>query len=128
MAESLKAFENLRENVKNSLSSQEKADLRKISPDDIKSQREKVWEKSFAVDGKSMKLKDIVKNLTFDEEGEKAELKINGKKVAIGWQSELWVRLSPSALKSVVSGCATSCAGLPAVLRTSSPILLPCSS
>jgi hypothetical protein len=42
MAESLKAFENLRENVKNSLSSQEKADLRKISPDDIKSQREKV--------------------------------------------------------------------------------------
>jgi hypothetical protein len=36
-----------------------------------------------------MKLKDIVKSLTFDEEGEKAELKINGKKVAIGWQSEL---------------------------------------
>jgi hypothetical protein len=42
MAENLKAFENLKENVKDSLSSQEKSDLRKISPDDIKSQKEKV--------------------------------------------------------------------------------------
>lgn len=98
MAENLKAFENLKENENASLSSQEKADLRKISPDDIKSQKEKVWDKSFTVDGKSMKLKDIVKSLTFDEEGEKAELKINGKKVAIGWQSELWAAIQVYAI------------------------------
>ena len=42
MAENLKAFENLKENENASLSSQEKADLRKMSPDDIKSQKEKV--------------------------------------------------------------------------------------
>ena len=42
MAENLKAFESLKENGKDSLNSQEKADLRKISPDDIKSQRVKV--------------------------------------------------------------------------------------
>ncbi len=98
MAENLKAFESLKENGKDSLNSQEKADLRKISPDDIKSQREKVWEKSFTVDGKSMKLKDIVKNLAFDEEWEKAELMINGKKVAIGWQSELWAAIQVYAI------------------------------
>lgn len=98
MAENLKAFESLKENENASLSSKEKADLRKISPDDIKSQKEKVWEKSFVVDGKSMKLKDIVKNLIFDEEGEKAELKINGKKVAIGWESELWAAIQVYAI------------------------------
>ena len=98
MAENLKAFESLKENENASLSSKEKADLRKISPDDIKSQKEKVWDKSFVVDGKSMKLKDIVKNLVFDEEGEKAELKINGKKVAIGWESELWAAIQVYAI------------------------------
>lgn len=98
MAGNLKAFENLKENENASLSSQEKADLRKISPEDIRSQKEKVWDKAFTVDGKSMKLKDIVKNLTFDWEGEKAELEINGKKVAIGWQSELWAAIQVYAI------------------------------
>lgn len=98
MAENLKTFESLKENGNASLSSQEKADLRKISPDDIRSQKEKVWEKSFVVGGKLMKLKDIVKNLAFDEEGEKAELKINGKKVAIGWGSELWAAIQVYAI------------------------------
>jgi hypothetical protein len=38
----LQAFENLKENKEQSLSSQEKADLRKISPEDIRSQKEKI--------------------------------------------------------------------------------------
>jgi len=40
--ENLKAFENLKETAAGSLNDEEKADLRKISPDDIKSQKEKI--------------------------------------------------------------------------------------
>jgi hypothetical protein len=66
MAENLKAFEDLKETTANSLDAKEKADLNKISPEDIRSEKDKVGDKMFVVDGQSMKLKDIAKNLKFD--------------------------------------------------------------
>ena len=66
MAENLKAFENLNEEGKDRLTAKEQTDLNKISAEDIRSEKEKIGEKQFKFYGKTMKLKDIVKNLQFD--------------------------------------------------------------
>ena len=94
MAENLKAFEDLKETTANSLDAKEKADLNKISPEDIRSEKDKVGDKMFVVDGQSMKLKDIAKNLKFDVAWTTATL--NWKKIA-RW-SELWAALQVYAI------------------------------
>ena len=74
MAENLKAFENLSEEGKDRLSAKEQTDLNKISAEDIRSEKEKIGEKTFKVDGQTMKLKDIVEKLQFDPDGKTARL------------------------------------------------------
>ena len=97
--ENLKAFENLKENKNASLNSQEKADLRNISLRDIQSQKEKIWNKTFLIGSESMKLKDIVNSLVFDEKWNRAQIKMRDNLlVTIGWGSELWAAIQVYAI------------------------------
>lgn len=99
MATTLTAFENLKENVRDSLQTHERDALRALSTTEVKKQKDEIWKKSFSVDWKPMKLKDIVANLDFDPKGNVAKVKIEeGKFVTIGWQSELWAAIQVYAI------------------------------
>lgn len=99
MAENLKAFDNLSEEGKDRLSAKEQADLNKISAEDIRSEKEKIGEKTFKVDGQTMKLKDIVEKLQFDPDGKTARL--NWKSISFQsefWGSDLWAAIQVYAI------------------------------
>ena len=87
--EKLQAFKELKETTENSLNETEKTNLNKINAADIRAEKTMIWEKTFKIDWKDMKLKDIVSNLKFSTDGRTATL--NWKQIAK--ISELWAAI-----------------------------------
>lgn len=90
----LKAFENLRETGKDSLSGAEKNALNAIKEGDLRAAKDEIGKKEFDIDGKKMSVQQIVENLKFSSDWKTAYL--NWKPIAT--TSELWAALQVYAI------------------------------